>query len=1065
MAIARRSKPGAVGWQGCFLGLATAFLCFGFIGIPSRAIPLAQQPQNNSSELANPAIEQLFQDAKKIYEQGTPESLQQARLKFQEVLEGFQAASDRQGIGKTLGYLGFISSDLEQNPQAIEYFKQALEIFRALGKRTDEMTALVRIGLAYSELGDYEQALAYALEALPLVRETADKTKEAHVLLLMGQAYNKLGQREQALTVLKQAASLYLEVNNLSSAANAFDYLSLIYHQLGNDSQALSQLQQSLPLWQATGETEREANTLKIIGGLSSDLGNYQQALDYYNQGLNRFQALKKTSEEADILQVLAQIYLELGDNRSSLISLNRALTLQESLNNPSGRATILRDIGMTYYNSNDFEQALSYYNQALTLWRQLNNRVEEATTLEDISTIHYWNPFVYGTGDYQQGLEELKQALSIFQTEGTQHQKAFILGKLALYYSYLEDKSQALEYLDRAIAIVPTLEDLSSQALILGHIASVYDGLSDYPKALEFDRRALELYRTLGDKNNEAETLADLARYQHNLGNLAGARQNIEAAIDIIETLRTKIASPELRTSYFATVQSYYQFYIDLLMQLHQQNPNKGYNIEALNISERSRARVLLELLTEANANIRQGVDPALLTQERTLLQQINATEFKRTQSYKEGASNRELETLQKRTESLLAQLDEVAAQIRVKSPTYANLKYPQPLTVPEIQSRVLDSDTLLLEYSLGDDRSYLWAVSKTGIASYTLPPRAEIEAAAKNFLGAIAAQSTDLTAANQLTQMLLAPVASQLHGQRLLIVGDGILQTIPFAALPTSLVPESPTPPVTPSPPLLVNHEIVTLPSASTIDISRSQLQNRPRAPKTLAVLADPVFDESDSRLSGNNTSQTSPPDAQRLAPESCTSLNRLEYTAKEAQNLLALVPEGQRLQALGFDASRATATSPEIAQYQMVHLATHGCLRDNPTLSGVVLSMLDAQRNPQDGFLRLGDIFNLNLPAELVVLSACQTGLGNDVGGEGMVGLTRGLMYAGARRVVVSLWSVNDTATSELMARFYRKMLSEGMNPVAALRSAQLEMWQTQQWSAPYYWAAFTAQGEWR
>jgi CHAT domain-containing protein len=147
-------------------------------------------------------------------------------------------------------------------------------------------------------------------------------------------------------------------------------------------------------------------------------------------------------------------------------------------------------------------------------------------------------------------------------------------------------------------------------------------------------------------------------------------------------------------------------------------------------------------------------------------------------------------------------------------------------------------------------------------------------------------------------------------------------------------------------------------------------------------------------------------------------------------------------------------------------MVHFATHGCVNeDQPQLSGLVLSLFDDKGNPTDGFLRLHDIYNLNLPAELVVLSACQTGLGKDVKGEGLVGLTRGFMYAGAKRVAVSLWRVNDVATSKLMEKYYQQMLDKGLNPVAALRAAQIEMWQTEQWKAPYYWAAFVVQGEWR
>jgi CHAT domain-containing protein len=272
----------------------------------------------------------------------------------------------------------------------------------------------------------------------------------------------------------------------------------------------------------------------------------------------------------------------------------------------------------------------------------------------------------------------------------------------------------------------------------------------------------------------------------------------------------------------------------------------------------------------------------------------------------------------------------------------------------------------------------------------------------------------------------------------------------------------------------PLLVQNEIITLPSASTVAIQRRQLQNRPIAAKSLAVIADPIFALNDPRFS---TTPQPTPETPTNSPltratrnlglgDSAKPLDRLQYTGTEAKKILALVPEAKRLQALDFNASRTTATDPNLAQYQIIHLATHGLLDPvNPELSGIVLSLYDQKGKSQDGFLRLQDIFNLNLPAELVVLSACETGLGKDVKGEGLVGLTRGFMYAGSRRVVVSLWSVNDVATSEVMAKFYQKMLKEGQNPISALRAAQLEMWKSQNWQSPYYWAAFTVQGDWR
>jgi len=252
---------------------------------------------------------------------------------------------------------------------------------------------------------------------------------------------------------------------------------------------------------------------------------------------------------------------------------------------------------------------------------------------------------------------------------------------------------------------------------------------------------------------------------------------------------------------------------------------------------------------------------------------------------------------------------------------------------------------------------------------------------------------------------------------------------------------------------------------------------MAGRKLAPKEVAVIADPVFSLSDERFKrrfrtaeqsrDQTDSSASTRIIEHLADDSANLvIRRLQFTREEADQILAVAPRAANLRAIDFKANRATATSGELSKYRYVHFATHGYLdSDRPDLSAVVLSLVDEQGNPQDGFLRAREIYNLNLPAELVVLSACQTGLGKEIKGEGLVGLTRGFMYAGARRVVVSLWNVNDKATAELMQRFYRKMLKDKQSPAASLRSAQIEMWQQKQWQSPYYWAPFVLQGEWK
>ncbi len=653
---------------------------------------------------------------------------------------------------------------------------------------------------------------------------------------------------------------------------------------------------------------------------------------------------------------------------------------------------------------------------------------------------------------------------------------------------------------------------DRSKEAATLNNIGLVYDDLGEKQKALEFCNQGLPLVRAVGDRDGEAKTHFNLAYLERYRGNLEQSRKQIEATIKIIEDLRTKIDNQDLRTSYFASVQNYYKFYIDLLMQLHKKNPSKGYDALALHISERSRARGLIELLTEAHANIRKGADPKLLAEEKRLQQLIDAR-AKRLQDLPKKPETQPAEAkLKKEVEDLLTQQKELETKIRTTSPKYAELKYPDPerdiLKLPQIQQQ-LDKDTLLLQYSLGKERSYLWAVTPNSLNTYELPGREVIEKSAATFQELLrkcqnpglncqklpaeqkAKDFQEITqAATELSKLILAPVAQKLGKKRLVIVADGGLQEIPFAAL-TDLTPQPSSLPgkreqdKPPSPsrggaggevlyqPLLVNHEIVNLPSVTAIAIHRNDLNKHQVAPKTLAVLADPIFAADDERFTGKppslgpeiNLEQSSLKQTARNLKR--TGWGRLPGTRTEAEQILKLVSPLESVYAFDFDANYNFATSKQLKQYRFILFATHGFADPiNPEKSGIILSQIDKQGKPNiPGTLRLGDIFNLDLGADLVVLSACETGLGKDVQGEGLVGLTRGLMYAGAKRAVVSLWQVNDTATSKLMPLFYTAMLQQKTSPTIALREAQLKLWRQKDWRNPYYWAAFTLQGEWR
>lgn len=867
----------------------------------------------------------------------------------------------------------------------------------------------------------------------------------------------------EAIGFFKQALSLYRILGDRSSAAFSLGHIGKIYSDLGQHRQALEYLHQALLLRQEIGDHKGQSITLNNIGNVYSILGELPKALEHFQQALLLKRQIGDKTGEAITINNIGNVYLELGEPQKALDYFQQSLPLRRQVEDKLGEVRTINNIGVVYLNLGEKQTALNYFHQSLSLYAKIQDKSAESRTLNNIGTVYL------DLKQRHKALDYFQQSLAIRRHIGDRQGEAITLNNIGTVYLDLREYQKAQDFFQQALPLLKSVENKSGLAATYNNLGQVYLAWGEQHKALDHFQKSLVLYQQLRNRGGEAQVLYHLARFQHHQGNFKAALDQIQIAIKIVENLRTKIYSQELRTSYFATVQDYYQFYIDLLMQLHKQQPSQGYDAQALQASEQARARSLLELLNEANADLRRGIEPQLLTQERDLQEKLDNLEKNRIQLLSGNPTTAQIQALERTNDALLEEYQQLKAKIRATSPHYAALTQPQPLSLREIQQQVLDQDTLLLEYSLGEKRSYLWVVTNQNITSYELPKRAEIEALVQKFRQDITTpylrHSPSIDA---LSELILSPVAPQLQKKRLVIVSDGALQYVPFAALNTPNLLGSGK-----YQPLLVNHEVITLPSASTLAILRRENKKRKSAPKTLAVFADPIFRNDDERLGAQ--AQLSPPPASesnldslalsRSAIDSQINFERLHFTRQEAEGILSLVPANQSKQAVDFSANRSIATGEELSQYRIIHFATHGILNSkHPELSGIVLSLFDHQGKPQNGFLRLHDVFNLNLQAELVVLSACKTGLGEEVKGEGLVGLTRGFMYAGSPRVVVSLWSVDDQATSELMKIFYKNMLKIGLKPAAALRAAQIEIWRHQKYAAPYYWAAFTLQGEW-
>ncbi len=1013
-------------------------------------------------------------------------------------------------LAESLNHLGDVEQQLGSLEKAEVHEREALAIRRKLAPNSlavaDSLHSLGRTALAR---GDLVRAEAEFREGMEIRQKLAPGEHElAFSYIGMANLYGRRGDLEKQEEYFNEAMSLGDKLKPANRAA-ILEGLGNVNVQRGQFENAEACFRKALEIRQTfLPGSLLVAMSLSDLGSLASNRGDSDQAEQFYRQALEIREKIAPGS------LVVANSFSELGSisqTRGNLTNAERyfrqALNTEERLA-PDGLpvANSLQQIGTVLWVREDLSTAESYFQRASEIRQRLVPETPAAA-----QSLNWLGLVCARRGELAQAEEYFEHAFQISKRSSSENLFASqMLTNLGDIAQRRDDLAKAEEYFRQALAIHHKLAPGSpGEAGALQKLGDLERKRRNLPEAEKYLRQALVIREEKMPGSlphaNVLMALASLLREEHKIDNAA---QFYEQGITVLDNQMSSLGgSEEVRSAFRAKYEANYKNYADLLVA-DAKKPD-----EAFNVVERSRARTLLELLENAQINIHSGCSPELLRRERALRESISAKASYRLELL-DSAHADALMILDKQIQNLKERYEEVKTEIRLESPVYAALAQPRPLTAKEAQQQLLDGDTLLLEYSLADRRSYLWAVTETNLAVYPLPPRKVIESAARNVYEQLTARSRRVAhesagqrririkeaeaeytkAASELSQMILGPVASNLGNKRLLIVSDGALQYLPFGALPIPKIRASKTQPKSSDtkdetgPPLVTEHEVVNLPSASTLAELRRARMNRKEPPKAVAVFADPVFDRQDERVSrlrtaagaqpatGTLIAEKDPsPSSQRLT-RSATDvglvrnrgayLGRLLWTQREAAAILHVTPSGKSMQAIGFDANRLTATSPILAQYRIIHFATHALLDSkNPELSGLVLSLIDRNGRPQDGYLDLEQIYNLNLPADLVVLSACDTALGQEVRGEGLIGLARGFMYAGASRVMASLWSVDDEVTSELMSRFYQHLEQDKETPAAALRAAQLEVAKDKRWNSPYYWAGFQLQGEWK
>jgi len=979
---------------------------------------------------------------------------EQALVYYQQALPIQQEIGDRQGEAATLNYIGGVYQDLSDYEQALAYYQQALPIWREIGNRAGEAMTLTGIGMVYHALSDYKQALLYFEQGLEIAQEIGDRPGEAMTLTGIGLVYHALSDYEQALAYFQQALGIFREIGDREGEAMTLSNIGLAYYALSDYERALAYYQQALPIQQKIGDRRMGATTLIYIGGVYQALSDYEQALAYFQQALGIFREIGDRGGEAATLNGIGLVYHDLSDYEQALAYYQQALTIWREIGRRAGEAMTLTGIGMVYHDLSGYEQALAYFEQGLEIAREIGDRQMETKTLHNIGAVYYALSdyeqalayyqqalpiqqeigdraeeagTLYNSGgvylalsDYKQALAYYQQALPIWREIGIRAGEAMTLADIGVVYALQSDYKQALAYLEQALTVQREIGDREGEAATLADIGAVYALQSDYKQALAYLEQALPIQREIGDRGGEAATLGYLAVVYQAQGQEAQALKHILQAIGILESIHGELKVETLQSAFAAGTADHYHYAVRLLLI-------QGREAEAFRYTERGRARTFLTLLGNQRVDPKGSEDPDLIQREAQLRGELAGLERQLQEEWSKPADQRSQQVIDHIIANLQArrqEYKELLTQLQLTNPEYATLVSINPLTLEEAQALLREQapDVTLVSYFVGEEETVIFVVSPEAFHAETVSVgRKELRRQAEALLAQMKAQPLLPQAwqepAQALYEWLVAPVRGHLPPANpdappcLGIIPHDLLHHLPFGLLYDG------------ENTLLDNYTLFHAPSVSSL---RFIFEKRHPQADTLLALANPD------------------------AP----GAPHLRYAVEEAQAVAALFGT-QPL--IGPEATEGRLKA-HAGEYGLLHVAAHSDYNPHSPLFSAILLQPDGT---EDGRLETHEVFNLDLPqTDLVVLSACETHLGELSRGDELVGLERAFVRAGSPSLLTTLWPVDDAATAELMERFYTH-LRAGVPKAEALRLAQMET--RAEHPEPYYWAGFVLVGD--
>lgn len=838
----------------------------------------------------------------------------------------------------------------ETREEAINCFNKAIELFSEINDDYGQAIALGGLGFIYF-YRDADSALVYYLKALESRQKIDDKSLTGATLNSIGSVYLQFfNDYERAIEYYKKAAAVRSEIGDWGNLGITLIYEASAYEEMGQLDKAVEVYNQSYNINILSGNSPLMAQAMLHSGYILNIIGNYDQAINDLEVSLEVYRELNDTLGLGDVLLQMGYVYTNLGDYTRSIELYSEALSMYDGRDS-WGTAGVYNNMGITYQNAKRYDKALEYYSYALEYFEALGDISNTIVTLNNIGTINF------DLGNYEEAEENNTRALSLSRGAGERVLELLCLINLANAQNRLQKLDTAFSNYQSGLILAESHNNPIATWKLLVGLAENYKLRGNIIKAIEYNERGLA----------------------------------------IVEEIRKSIEADEFKSTYLAQERYAFEDVINMLGELHLNNPGEGYDKKAFQIAEQSKSRALLDLLSEPEQEIlvnQDGPDPG----------QIQAV---------------------------------------------------QPLLLEEVQSGCLEQNTLLIEYSLGDANSWLWVVDRSNHYMFKLPGRDTLQELVEPFRFALENQNNNdinyfIETSNRLYKILVEPVEQFLDGSsHLVIVPEGVLNYLPFEALLTVRNSISSGSSFSDLPYMVLKYPISYVQSASVLNnLILNNNTNKSDFKYDLVAFGDPLY--GNIIIPGNNGGD---------------DLGRLLFSSQEVENIAQFFPDERSKVFLREQATESNLKSGSLlSDCRYLHFATHGIIDEkNPDLSSIVLSQHSDQT--EDGYLRAEEIFRLKTGASLVVLSACQTGLGRMIRGEGMVGLTRAFMYAGAPSVLVSLWSVSDASTADLMVEFYRSLVDNNLTKTEAHRQAQISMISDENYAHPFYWAPFILIGNWR